>query len=287
MNLLLAVRLIAYVARHTETLQMKLHSGVAVVLLAALSACATPARQPLSVHLLAAAGPSPTDCGTMGPFADESSVGQAVDCLRNAARAGRSAVATFEGLSVDSAVASGVITRADGAFASFSYDSAPCGGPGCPDEFVLGPCIWPIVRAGAPARLGCGPPSPKVAADLRSRIEAVSGQNPVDCGQHASTAFAGPDSRDPRLTAALLRPSLACATKSSAARLAFWASTQAAGIDSWIAHGLVGKRDGTILGFSYDSSPCGGPNCESRFTTTNCPNPRIAQGGAGASFVCG
>jgi hypothetical protein len=54
---------------------------------------------------------------------------------------------------------------------------------------------------------------------------------------------------------------------------AFFFSAGGQGIDSIVASGLIGKTDGTIARFWYDSAPCGGPRCDERFEVRACPAP--------------
>ena len=41
-------------------------------------------------------------------------------------------------------------------------------------------------------------------------------------------------------------------------------------VDSYMAHGVVVDKQGRLLSFNYDSAPCGGPTCASRFETGPC-----------------
>ena len=61
-----------------------------------------------------------------------------------------------------------------------------------------------------------------------------------------------------------------CISDAHAKREAFWFSVEGPGIDSYLATGLFGVGDGTVRRFWYDSAPCGGPQCDERFTTAPC-----------------
>jgi hypothetical protein len=56
------------------------------------------------------------------------------------------------------------------------------------------------------------------------------------------------------------------------------------GVDSEIAFGWLGLRDGATLWFSYDSHPCGAPLCNESFEARRCAGddlPLVAHEAAG------
>lgn len=112
---------------------------------------------------------------------------------------------------------------------------------------------------------------------LEAHIEEVTGPNAVDCGRH-----------DPRTNDEdAMMKSLKCVVDAAAASKPFRAIRGQQGIDSQIAHGLLGKADGKILRFWYDSAPCGGPGCAERFDVRPCLSPAVsADRGGEFSFVC-
>jgi hypothetical protein len=110
--------------------------------------------------------------------------------------------------------------------------------------------------------------------DLRSHVERIAGREPSDCGQfqHPSRG-----SGEPRIEREALERAIACARDSSIKRKPFWIYIGGYGIDSWLATGVIGTSDGTMFTFSYDSNPCGGPNCSSRLTPIMCVEPTIRE----------
>ncbi|MPZ21130.1 MAG: hypothetical protein GEV06_25010 [Luteitalea sp.] len=129
------------------------------------------------------------------------------------------------------------------------------------------------------------PQRPDPVLDLRTHVERLTGPEPIDCGQHRLT----PAGRSlvPADEEALQR-SLSCATDAANARRPFWTFKQNQGIDSWIAQGLLGTEEGTVYRFSFDSAPCGGPGCPSRFLVEPCESPAVSSGPShvGAEFNC-
>ena len=95
---------------------------------------------------------------------------------------------------------------------------------------------------------------------LEAHILQEVSVEPVDCGTHPLNQ-ADPDA---------LHRSLACARDAHKNHLAFKVVQRGPGVDSEIALGLLGLRDGAMLWFSYDSGPCGGPMCNERFEARRC-----------------
>jgi len=79
--------------------------------------------------------------------------------------------------------------------------------------------------------------------------------SPVDCGTHPL------EGADPEA----LHRSLECGEDALKQHLAFKTMQRGPGIDSEIAYGLIGLRDGAVFWFDYDSRPCGGPMCAEKF----------------------
>ncbi len=96
---------------------------------------------------------------------------------------------------------------------------------------------------------------------LEEHIAKVIGPDTVDCGTH-SLAAADPIP---------LINSLLCARDMSDLHKPFQMIQRGPGEDSEIARGFVGRADGSVWYFEYDSAPCGGPGCAERFVTTSCP----------------
>jgi hypothetical protein len=113
-------------------------------------------------------------------------------------------------------------------------------------------------------------------------IEQFAGRHATDCGQHQI-----PRAMESRAALEVeLKASLECALKASKRPEAFRTVRQLQGIDSLVYEGLLGKPDGTIYRFSYDSAPCGGAGCAGRFEIRKCPVPSLRTEGAGLRFSC-
>jgi hypothetical protein len=64
-------------------------------------------------------------------------------CMAKAYDAGESFYFSIEGSGVDSYVATGLMRAGSGNIQRFWYDSAPCGGRGCPERFHFATCASP------------------------------------------------------------------------------------------------------------------------------------------------
>ena len=113
-------------------------------------------------------------------------------------------------------------------------------------------------------------------------IEQFTGRSATDCGQHGI-----PRAMESRAAGEVeLKASLACALNASGRPEAFRTVRQLQGIDSLVYEGLLGKPDGTIYLFSYDSAPCGGRNCAGRFVIQRCLRPMLATDRLETRFSC-
>jgi hypothetical protein len=95
-------------------------------------------------------------------------------------------------------------------------------------------------------------------------LKATAGIAAVNCGmirQDSFTSELAP--RDQERLAA-------CATDAYQSRRPFYFSLEGSGIDSYIATGLIGASDGTLLRFRYDDEPCGGDCCNEQFSLERC-----------------
>ena len=120
---------------------------------------------------------------------------------------------------------------------------------------------------------------------LREHVEQIAGKDSLDCAP-PSRGF--PESESDRARAVeLMDGALSCVRTASSrgrASLAFWGTY---GVDSWLATGVIGKGDGTMLTFTFDSMPCGGPGCASSFRTRPCTQPTATLGQDGVPrFGC-
>lgn len=118
--------------------------------------------------------------------------------------------------------------------------------------------------------------------ELRSSVQRLTGNSPVDCGQHRLRGPSRP------ITATELQQSLTCAATARTQGRAFWTFKQEQGIDSVIIDGILGARNGAMYRFSYDSHPCGGPGCGGAFDTEPCERPIVVNNrGSEPEFGCG
>jgi hypothetical protein len=105
-------------------------------------------------------GPAPSDCGLrplVRPFtaASAEELQRSVACGLAAAK-GRTPFWAFHQVQgIDSLVFYGLLGTAEGIIFRFSYDSAPCGGPGCPGSFTIARCDKPLVMGRGRADFGC------------------------------------------------------------------------------------------------------------------------------------
>jgi hypothetical protein len=111
----------------------------AVVLLLAIGC--TYRRDGLA-HIAEIAGPNAVDCGGVKPYASPVDVNA---CVAKAFRAGTPFLAKYYRDSPDSVVAEVLVGTPDHKVLSVSYDSAPCGGPGCRERIVRKACTNPRV----------------------------------------------------------------------------------------------------------------------------------------------
>lgn len=96
-------------------------------------------------------GPAPASCGHFQierfgePAASAEGLRQAVGCIETHRRSRRPAWFVVELQGIDSWVANGLITGADGRIQSYSYDSDPSGGSGASPRLDPSPCPRPVV----------------------------------------------------------------------------------------------------------------------------------------------
>lgn len=113
----------------------------------------------LREHIERTTGTDAMDCGQLGggpaPPGDTTRyVERQITCGADAVKA-KKAFWAIQWLSgVDSSMCTGLLADREGTTYRFFYDSAPCGGPGCPDRFVLERCSVPVELS---QRLACLP----------------------------------------------------------------------------------------------------------------------------------
>lgn len=101
---------------------------------------------------------------------------------------------------------------------------------------------------------------------VADHVSRVVGREAVDCGQFRRERFQSLTLSSSE--AATVRACMAAA-RSGGKPFFFW--IERPGTDSLFATGLVSARSGGLQRFHYDSAPCGGPMCGSRFTVHECP----------------
>jgi hypothetical protein len=108
-----------------------------------------------SVHRFA--GSEPLECGRhlliqqerRWVAADEAALQKSVECGVSAASAKRAFWTFKQDQGIDSWVASGILGTSDGIIYRYTYDSAPCGGPGCPSRISFERCDNPVAATGS------------------------------------------------------------------------------------------------------------------------------------------
>jgi hypothetical protein len=121
--------------------------------LATVSAQESAARQApseLRENVEGLTGEKSADCGLHflagpGKTADRTALRKSVACAEDAAKNRRPFWTFKQEQGIDSLVFQGLLGTANGTIYSFSYDSAPCGGPGCAGQFTAHECEKPRV----------------------------------------------------------------------------------------------------------------------------------------------
>lgn len=131
---------------------------VAPLIVVLVVACGSPTSPKRSVeeHVRAFTGAGAIDCGRLGTQATIEEMQTALNCALDAARRGVafSAVRQYQG--TDALVAEGLMAKSGGTTVKFSYDSAPCGGPGCGESFTTQACANPHLDSrGSLILFGC------------------------------------------------------------------------------------------------------------------------------------
>ena len=101
-------------------------------------------------------GPEPLECGRHlliererhWVAADEAALQKSVACGTTAALAKRPFWTFKQDQGIDSWIATGILGTVDGTMYRFSYDSAPCGGPGCSSRIAFERCDRPGAATG-------------------------------------------------------------------------------------------------------------------------------------------
>jgi hypothetical protein len=81
---------------------------------------------------------------------------KSVTCGSAAAKDRKPFLALVQYQGIDSLVFEGLLGTAEGKMHRFSYDSAPCGGPGCPGRFTIERCDKPdVTERGSHVAFSC------------------------------------------------------------------------------------------------------------------------------------
>jgi hypothetical protein len=138
--------------------------------------------------------------------------------------------------------------------------------------FRPGALPWTVVAVVMSAAWPAAQDRVRPAADLEARVLTLAGPGAVDCGRYLQHA---PDSGVAAPVPRELEASLTCGRQATAEERPFWTFVQRRGVDSFVAHGVLGTPDGAIQMFAYDSAPCGGPGCEPSFTLSDCERAHV------------
>jgi len=106
-------------------------------------------------------------------------------------------------------------------------------------------------------------------------IHTWTGPNPRACGKLAVHAAESD-----------VQASISCAMAASRRPESFVVIRAWNGTDSNLAEGLLGRPDGAIFKFSYDSAPCGSPACLAQFTLERCEVPTTSLSQSRVEFGC-
>jgi hypothetical protein len=118
-------------------------------------------------------------------------------------------------------------------------------------------------------------PASPFPTELLGYIERFTGPAPLDCGQLPVV------SRD----SGLAEKAVDCGRRAAELKRPFSIVQWRPMMDSLVLSGLVGDSLGRIYLFSYDSAPCGGPNCAARFSIESCATPTVG-GPPDFALVC-
>jgi hypothetical protein len=121
-----------------------------------------------------------------------------------------------------------------------------------------------------------------IPEELKTRIEQVTGPDPVVCNE----LLGKPDRRTPA-TAEELAVAVKCARGASERKTPFWLLVKVGGIDSWFGYGLLAGRDGQIQAFLYDSDPAGGAGAAPTFSVRPCRGFTLSESPSLTELRCG
>jgi hypothetical protein len=123
-------------------------------------------------------------------------------------------------------------------------------------------------------------PRPPRFDPVELHVSEVVGPVAYSCGRIRTVA---------PVTLTQLRLIVSCARRVAGQPAAFAAIVERPSIDSDVADGLIGRSDGQILYFRFDSHPYAASTGRATFETSPCPRPDVVEGTrpeSGAQFVC-
>ena len=222
----------------------------------------------LNEYVTLFAGPGAIDCGQVGSPATNAALQPLIDCGLAAAKRRQPFQAEQRSWEI-----AGLIGDANGVV----YHYAMRSGAGTDAEvamFSLSHCPSPSVDRG---EVVCYVPANRADALQKpdEYLVIVMGASSTDCG-HLGIRVVDGD----------VRRALDCAFEAHRRKDAFTVVKQNQGIDSDVYEGLVGDRAGTLYLFTYDSAPCGNPECFGSFSLAKCPGPTTSTIGNRLKFSC-
>jgi hypothetical protein len=240
-----------------------------VLLVLALTAPQAPGlADALNEYVNLFAGPGAIDCGQSGSPADATLLQPLVDCGLAAARRHQPFRSAQRSWNI-----AGLIGNANGVVYQYRMSAGAPAGTDAP-SFSLRRCPNPSIDRG---EVVCDLPANR--ADALQKPEEylliVTGASSTDCGRLGIRAIDGD-----------VRRALDCAFEAQRRKNAFTVVKQNQGIDSEVYEGLVGDRAGTLYRFTYDSGPCGNPECFGSFSLGKCPAPTTSMTGTRLQFSC-
>jgi hypothetical protein len=129
-------------------LSLWISGTVAAAITAQVSADKWPLPSRLREYIERTTGSEAVDCGQLGavpapPDDTNRYIERQITCGAAAIKAKKAFWAIQWHPSLDSSACTGLVADREGTIYRFSYDSAPCGGPGCSDRFSLERCPVP------------------------------------------------------------------------------------------------------------------------------------------------
>lgn len=123
-----------------------------------------------------------------------------------------------------------------------------------------------------------GQPAKQERREVFDYLSELTGPQFKQCGGYA-VGFTGWEETQKRV--------LNCAVAAVMEPEPFYFYETGLATDSVYFHGWVKTAKGSLLGYNYDSAPCGNSSCGESFTTQPCPDPNLyVQAGRWLKFRC-